>query len=131
MYSGDSGGVLHRDELVVQMLRRVDVRDPGHCRRVLRPGGGGFTVANCAAWPGSAASSRNRQFLHAGLSPRHGAPVRWVRRVMKPQANSRAIRIVHVSLQLDTGGMEKLLVEFARHVDRARFELRFVSLSTR
>lgn len=27
--------------------------------------------------------------------------------------------------------MEKLLVEFARHVDRRRFELRFVSLSTR
>jgi glycosyltransferase involved in cell wall biosynthesis len=44
--------------------------------------------------------------------------------------NSR-LRIVHVVLQLDTGGMERLLVEFARHADRARFELRFVSLTGR
>ena len=41
------------------------------------------------------------------------------------------IRVVHVSLQLDVGGMEKLLVEFARHADRNRFELRFVSMTTR
>jgi glycosyltransferase involved in cell wall biosynthesis len=41
------------------------------------------------------------------------------------------IRVVHVSLQLDVGGMEKLLVEFARHADRRRFELRFVSMTTR
>jgi glycosyltransferase involved in cell wall biosynthesis len=41
------------------------------------------------------------------------------------------LQVVHVVLQLDTGGMEKLLVEFARHADRARFDLRFVSLTTR
>jgi glycosyltransferase involved in cell wall biosynthesis len=41
------------------------------------------------------------------------------------------IRIAHVTQQLDMGGMEKLLVEFARHVDRSRFDLRFVSLTTR
>jgi sugar transferase (PEP-CTERM/EpsH1 system associated) len=41
------------------------------------------------------------------------------------------LRVVHVVLQLDTGGMEKLLVEFARHADRTRFDLRFVSLTTR
>jgi glycosyltransferase involved in cell wall biosynthesis len=29
------------------------------------------------------------------------------------------------------GGLERLLVEFARHADRDRFEIRFVSLSTR
>jgi glycosyltransferase involved in cell wall biosynthesis len=41
------------------------------------------------------------------------------------------IRIAHVALQLDTGGMEKLLVEFARHADRDRFDLIFVSLGGR
>jgi glycosyltransferase involved in cell wall biosynthesis len=41
------------------------------------------------------------------------------------------IRVVHIASQLDIGGMEKLLVEFARHADRGRFELRFISLGTR
>lgn len=36
--------------------------------------------------------------------------------------------VVHVVGQLDVGGMEKLLVEFARHADRDRFDLHFVSL---
>ncbi len=43
----------------------------------------------------------------------------------------KRVRIVHVVLQLDTGGMEKLLVEFARHADRSRFELRFICLGAR
>jgi glycosyltransferase involved in cell wall biosynthesis len=34
-------------------------------------------------------------------------------------------------LQLNTGGMEKLLVEFARHADRQKFALRFLSLTGR
>ncbi len=46
-------------------------------------------------------------------------------------AGGRTLRVVHVVLQLDTGGMEKLLVEFARHADRGGFELRFVSLGSR
>lgn len=41
------------------------------------------------------------------------------------------LRITHVAAQLDVGGMEKLLVEFARHADRQRFDLRFVSLGAR
>jgi glycosyltransferase involved in cell wall biosynthesis len=41
------------------------------------------------------------------------------------------LRMAHVALQLERGGLEKLLVEFARHADRSRFDLRFVSLSTR
>jgi glycosyltransferase involved in cell wall biosynthesis len=41
------------------------------------------------------------------------------------------IRIAHVAAQLDTGGMERLLVEFARHADRTRFQLHFVSLGDR
>jgi glycosyltransferase involved in cell wall biosynthesis len=43
----------------------------------------------------------------------------------------RRVRVVHVSLGLAMGGLEKLLVEFARHADRERFALRFVSLGDR
>jgi glycosyltransferase involved in cell wall biosynthesis len=43
----------------------------------------------------------------------------------------RRLRVVHVTPGLDVGGLEKLLVEFARHADRARFALRFVSLGGR
>src|SRR5436190_1174803 len=41
------------------------------------------------------------------------------------------LRVAHVTLGLDVGGQEKLLVEFARHADRDRFALHFVSLTTR
>jgi sugar transferase (PEP-CTERM/EpsH1 system associated) len=39
--------------------------------------------------------------------------------------------VIHVSLGLHIGGMEKLLVEFARHADRRRFDLQFVSLTAK
>src|SRR4051794_26276011 len=38
------------------------------------------------------------------------------------------VRVVHVVESLELGGLEKLLVEFARHADRSRFALRFVTL---
>jgi sugar transferase (PEP-CTERM/EpsH1 system associated) len=41
------------------------------------------------------------------------------------------IRVAHVVSQLRVGGMEKLLVEFARCADRERFALHFVSLGGR
>lgn len=41
------------------------------------------------------------------------------------------IRVAHVSLGLNVGGMEKLLVEFARHADRERFDLHFVAIQSR
>ncbi len=41
------------------------------------------------------------------------------------------LRVAHVTWGLNVGGLEKLLVEFARHADRTRFELHFVSLTTR
>ncbi len=44
---------------------------------------------------------------------------------------SQRVRVAHIALQLDTGGMERLLVEFARHADRSAFDLRFVALSGR
>jgi glycosyltransferase involved in cell wall biosynthesis len=50
---------------------------------------------------------------------------------MTATTSSRPLRVVHVTWGLDVGGMEKLLVEFARHADRRRYELRFVSLGTR
>jgi glycosyltransferase involved in cell wall biosynthesis len=43
----------------------------------------------------------------------------------------RRRRIAHITLGLDTGGQEKLLAEFARHADRRRFELFFLSLTSR
>jgi glycosyltransferase involved in cell wall biosynthesis len=50
--------------------------------------------------------------------------------VRRANANDRT-RVVHVALQLDTGGMEKLLVEFARHANRACFAVRFLCLGSR
>lgn len=44
---------------------------------------------------------------------------------------TRRLRVVHVTLGLDVGGQEKLLAELARHADRDRFALHFVSLTTR
>jgi len=41
------------------------------------------------------------------------------------------VHVAHVALQLETGGMERLLVEFARRADRSRFALHFVSLGRR
>jgi glycosyltransferase involved in cell wall biosynthesis len=49
----------------------------------------------------------------------------------RPTAPSPRLRIAHVTLGLDVGGQEKLLVEFARHADRERFDLCFVSLTDR
>jgi glycosyltransferase involved in cell wall biosynthesis len=45
--------------------------------------------------------------------------------------NGRPLRVVHVTWGLGVGGLEKLLVEIARHSDRRRVSLHFVSLSTR
>jgi len=52
---------------------------------------------------------------------------------MKPDlsSNPRRLSVVHVTLGLNMGGMEKLLVEFAKHTDRERFLPRFVSLTDR
>ena len=44
---------------------------------------------------------------------------------------SERLRVVHVTGCLDMGGQEKLLLEFARHADRDRVDLRFVSLGSR
>jgi glycosyltransferase involved in cell wall biosynthesis len=46
-------------------------------------------------------------------------------------AGADKVNVVHVVGQLEMGGMEKLLVEFARHADRERFALHFLSLGKR
>jgi sugar transferase (PEP-CTERM/EpsH1 system associated) len=56
----------------------------------------------------------------------------WQADMRGPRADNMSLhRVIHVSLGLHVGGMEKLLVEFARHADRRRFELQFVSLTTK
>jgi glycosyltransferase involved in cell wall biosynthesis len=42
--------------------------------------------------------------------------------------SNERIRLLHLSPSLDQGGLEKLQIEFARHADRDRFDLRFVAL---
>lgn len=44
---------------------------------------------------------------------------------------TNCLRIAHIAPQLDIGGLERLLVEFASWGNRERFELYFVSLGTR
>jgi glycosyltransferase involved in cell wall biosynthesis len=51
--------------------------------------------------------------------------------LMGQKRGGEVIRVAHVVLQLSTGGMEKLLVEFARYADREWFDLRFISLGGR
>jgi sugar transferase (PEP-CTERM/EpsH1 system associated) len=40
----------------------------------------------------------------------------------------RRRRVIHVAQNLDMGGLERLLVQFARRIDRTRFDLHFVLL---
>ena len=44
---------------------------------------------------------------------------------------AQTIRVAHVCQQLNTGGMEQLLIEFARHTDRTSVEPCFVALGCR
>lgn len=47
------------------------------------------------------------------------------------RSSQHPIRVVHLVHGLGVGGMEKLLVEFARHADRGGFDLKFVSFGGR
>jgi sugar transferase (PEP-CTERM/EpsH1 system associated) len=48
-----------------------------------------------------------------------------------PILSDKIARVLHVVLQLDMGGMEKLLVDIARFSDRKRFDHTFVCISRR
>ncbi|HVT88190.1 MAG TPA: glycosyltransferase [Tepidisphaeraceae bacterium] len=69
-------------------------------------------------------AGKSRHFINEVTSP-----------VRPPQeiksSDKSKLQVVHVALQLDRGGLEKLLVEFARRADRERFDLRFVSITGR
>ena len=43
--------------------------------------------------------------------------------------SSDVLRICHVSMSLETGGLERMLVDFSRFHDRQRFAMQFVALS--
>ncbi len=43
-------------------------------------------------------------------------------------ASSQSIRVCHISMCLQTGGLERLLVDFARFHERKKFELEFIAL---
>lgn len=43
-------------------------------------------------------------------------------------ASKQVLRVCHVSMTLQTGGLERLLVDFGRLTQRARFQLHFVAL---
>jgi glycosyltransferase involved in cell wall biosynthesis len=43
--------------------------------------------------------------------------------------SSQPIRVCHVSMFLETGGLERLLVDFARFHDRNKFHLQFIALT--
>lgn len=47
---------------------------------------------------------------------------------LRENVEGRRTRVCHVSVGLTTGGLERLLVDFARFHDRTRFDLSFVAL---
>ncbi len=50
---------------------------------------------------------------------------------MRKAVNDKRLRLAYITLGLEVGGQEKLLVEFARRVDRARFEGHLICLGER
>jgi glycosyltransferase involved in cell wall biosynthesis len=71
---------------------------------------------------------QRRGLMIPGLLTTDGAsrPTLW--RNAGNGAPARRRRICHVSMTLQTGGLERLLVEFGRHHDDQRFSVRFVAL---
>jgi len=51
--------------------------------------------------------------------------------VKQASALTEPLGVAHIAFSLQTGGMERLLVEFARRADRHRFQLNFFSLTGR
>lgn len=54
-----------------------------------------------------------------------------MRDIDMPTHGQRRLRVAHVTLGLDVGGQENLLVEFARHADRARFDVHVIAIGGR
>lgn len=47
---------------------------------------------------------------------------------IQPQGDGRRLRVAHVSLTLKTGGLERILADFARLHDRSSYEMEFIAL---
>lgn len=92
------------------MLGRVAKEDPTHHSRPSHLKIDGRSVSQPLRSLGSTVSSRSS--IQTSRSP-------------------AITRVVHVALGTQVGGMERLLVEFARWTDRQRFAVNFVSLETR
>lgn len=67
-------------------------------------------------------SSEVLEFLHPLSPPASDGQT-------KTSAPNQTIRVCHISMCLQTGGLERLLVDFARFHDRKKFELQFLALS--
>lgn len=78
----------------------------------------------------NATSGRTSVVSGLSLSPRKHAPARAKASRATSEVQSKS-RVVHISLGMNIGGMEKLLVQFARLADRQQFELAFISLQSR
>jgi sugar transferase (PEP-CTERM/EpsH1 system associated) len=46
-------------------------------------------------------------------------------------ASSRRLRVAHITLKLEVGGQERMLVEMARHADKKRFDCQVIVLGER
>ena len=141
--------------------RLVGIAPAQYLGRALLPAVAGCRGSCAAAWPGDrlvdagllARAVRVRHRL-LGRSPDRGRRRAVRRRCLRARPGAmrslcgpiklvaaagfdfggtamKRLRVVHVTGCLDLGGQEKLLVEFAKHADRDRFDLHFVSLSTR
>jgi glycosyltransferase involved in cell wall biosynthesis len=67
--------------------------------------------------------SADKSFVVAAT--RHPSVERFLRMA---ENNPSRIRVAHICVGLHLGGLENVLVEVARHVDRRRFDLRFIAL---
>ena len=63
--------------------------------------------------------------IYAATQSSQGVTEKPILRLAMPDI----IRVCHVSMSLETGGLERLLVDFSRFHDRSRFAMQFVGLS--
>ena len=68
-------------------------------------------------------SSLNNPETANSLNPLAGGAI------AEPSVSREPVRVCHISMCLQTGGLERLLVDFARFHDRQNFELQFLALT--
>lgn len=70
------------------------------------------------------------ELSHHPLSPTSAVVEHVGTAVPNQPVSVKPIRVCHVSMCLQTGGLERLLVDFARFHNRQRFQIQFVGLSS-